>query len=48
MKIRIFSILVLGLLLLNDLSGCAPQASAISVETVWGKPSSMAGAEPFS
>jgi len=48
MKIRIVSFLVIGLILLSALSACAPQAApSVSVETVWGKPSSTAGAGAF-
>jgi copper(I)-binding protein len=47
MKIRIISFLVIGLILLSALSACAPQAPSVSVESVWGKPSSTAGAGAF-
>jgi copper(I)-binding protein len=50
MKIRFVSFLVIGLILLSALSACAPQATpapSVSVESVWGKPSSTAGAGAF-
>jgi copper(I)-binding protein len=50
MKIRIVSFLVIGLILVSALSACAPQATpapSVSVDTIWGKPSSTAGAGAF-
>jgi copper(I)-binding protein len=40
MKFRIFQGLVLGLLLITSITGCAPAAApAITVENGWGRPS---------
>ena len=48
MKIHIVSFIVIGLILLSALSACAPQAPALSIDTVWGKPSTtVAGAGAF-
>jgi copper(I)-binding protein len=46
MNKRILAIILLGCLLASTLAACAP-APAVSAESAWGKPSSVAGAGAF-